>query len=316
MKWARSYALLVLVVSACLTGCDAVRLNAPASASPPDSELPIVGPSGVGEGVPNRFTNSAGMSMVLVRAGEFLMGSPVGQGEDDEPEHRVRLTRAFYLCAHETTLAQYRQYAAETGAPTSCDVREGLRRSWAEPGFPQGEDHPVVNVRWSDALAFCHWLSLREGRSYRLPTEAEWEYACRASSRTRFSSGDGDLALADLANISDSEPRRIEKVFELWGDGFTNTSPVGRFQPNGFGLYDMHGNVWEWCSDWYNPAYYRASPRQDPHGPQSGRDRVARGGCFELFPAYARSANRAGFTPEWACCNLGFRVAMEAPLRP
>src|SRR5262249_10455549 len=140
----------------------------------------------------------------------------------------------------------------------------GARYSWRNPGFAQTDEHPVVNVSWNDAQAFCDWLSQKEGKKYRLPTEAEWEYGCRANTRTRFHGGDEDGTLWQVANAMDRSlgaqwsynklknkevQRRLSDWFEsvTWDDGYPFTAPVGRFRPNAFGLYDMHGNVWEWC---------------------------------------------------------------------
>src|SRR5262249_19167843 len=122
--------------------------------------------------------------------------------------------------------------------------------TWRNPGWEQTDRHPVVNVSWNDAVAFCDWLSAKEGKQYRLPTEAEWEYSCRAGTTTRFHSGDDEASLKKVANY--------------WDSGPGTTRAVGELQANAFGLHDMHGNVWEWCQDWYDKDYYKASPRQDP----------------------------------------------------
>src|SRR5262249_17434552 len=150
------------------------------------------------------------------------------------------------------------------------------RYSWREAGFAQTHEHPVVNVSWNDAVAFCAWLSHKEGRSYRLPTEAEWEYSCRAGTDTRYYSGTDPETVALVGNVADASAKR---KFPNWttiknDDGYVFTSPVGRFQANAFGLHDMHGNVWERCQDWYDAAYYKKSPKQDPPGPSTGSFRV------------------------------------------
>jgi sulfatase modifying factor 1 len=168
-------------------------------------------------------------------------------------------------------------------------------------------------VSWNDAVAFCKWLSKKEGKSYRLPTEAEWEYACRAGTTTRYSSGDDFETLAKVGNVADATAKA---KFPDWSwaiaasDGYVFTAPVGKFNPNAFGLYDMHGNVWEWCADWYGDEYYAASPADDPMGPASGAGRVFRGGGWRNYAGYSRSALRAYSTPGSRSSDMGFRVSL------
>ena len=183
----------------------------------------------------------------------------------------------------------------------------------ANPGFAQTDDHPVVNVTWNDAVAFCQWLGRKEGKTYRLPTEAQWEYACRAGTATRYSSGDDPKLLARVANIQDAAGRdqfpHVQEIFIPKNGKFT--LPVGTLAPNKFGLYDMHGNVWQWCSDWYGKDYYAKSPLDDPTGPETGIRRVRRGGGWNSFPLYVRASFRNWNVPESRCVNLGFRVLRE-----
>jgi formylglycine-generating enzyme required for sulfatase activity len=165
-------------------------------------------------------------------------------------------------------------------------------------------------VSWHDAVAFCQWLSRKEDREYRLPTEAEWEYACRAGTATQYWSGGeyGTLRLVgNVRGTNDCDPAWVP-----WDDGYPWTSPSGSFASNPFGLFDTHGNVREWCADWHDEDYYRRSPGKDPQGPSSGEARVVRGGSFDLYPAWARSANRASCPPGYALLDVGFRVAMSA----
>ena len=153
----------------------------------------------------------------------------------------------------------------------------------------------MVNVSWNDAVAFCKWLSRKEGKTYRLPTEAEWEYACRAGTTTRYYSGDDPETLAKVGNVADAA---LKAKFPDWkytikaNDGYVFTAPVGKFKPNAFGLYDMHGNAWQWCTDWYGAEYYARSPIDDPTGPDSGAVRVLRGGSWFVRPFFSRSATR------------------------
>src|SRR5262249_39015533 len=151
------------------------------------------------------------------------------------------------------------------------------RFSWKNVGWEQADDHPVVNVSWNDAVAFCDWLSKKEGKKYELPTEAEWEYACRAGKTTRFQTGADPESLVGSANLPDAS---AAGQFPAWttvrgDDGFVFTAPVGKFKPNAWGLYDMAGNVWEWCTDSY--AAYPAGPVTDPRPDEDGADRVLRG---------------------------------------
>ena len=171
----------------------------------------------------------------------------------------------------------------------------------------------MVNVSWNDAVAFCEWLSKKEGKSYRLPTEAEWEYACRAGTTTRYYSGDDAKTLAKVGNVHDAvaKAKFPDGTFMpiKASDGYVFTAPVGKFNPNAFGLYDMHGNAWQWCADWYGEEYYAASPADDPTGPGSGDCRVLRGGSFDYGPYFARSAGRDRLAPVDRFFYNGFRIA-------
>lgn len=284
-------------------------------------------------GLPKLVTNSIGMKLVQIPAGEFLMGSPEGEKDrdDDEQQHRVRITQAFYLGQHEVTVGQFRQFVNATGYKTEAekDGEGGYgwnestgefegdpKYNWKNTGFEQKDDHPVVNVTWNDAVAFCKWLSGQEGETYRLPTEAEWEYACRggAETSTAYYHGNDPEGLAQVANIADASFNSKKKPNGLyWGissdDGYVFTSPTGQYHPNAFGLYDMHGNVWEWCADWYESEYYDKSPVDDPTGPKKGSFRVNRGGSWSSTARYCRSANRSRSNPTNRINFLGFRVA-------
>ena len=258
---------------------------------------------------------------------------------DEAPVHRVRISRAFYLGRHEVTVGQFRRFLALSGyQPESVadgtggyghdpahdpsksvrgDAFDGRdpKYSWRNPGFPQGDDHPVVNVTWNDAVALARWLSDTEGVIYRLPTEAEWEYACRAGTRTRYHTGDDPHALLRAANLFDQDalqhwPRWRAHAL-AGGDGFAFTAPAGSFAPNAFGLHDMHGNAWEWTADWYDENYYARSPPADPPGPASGAVRVRRGGSWHTWPFYARCAYRNWNTPQTRYVLVGMRLLRE-----
>lgn len=278
---------------------------------------------------PRTITNSIGMEFILIPAGTFLMGSPATeQGRtEDEHLHPVELTRSFYLGKYEVTLAQFRTFVVDSNYITEAEQGRGgwgynaltrrfesnnPRYNWKNTGWVQLNDYPVVNVSWNDAKAFCDWLSRKEGKEYRLPTEAEWEYSCRAGTVTRFYSGDSANDLEGVANISDAsfKQKYAEGGAVPWSDGYPFTSPTGRFKPNGFCLHDMHGNVCEWCADVYDREYYRISPRQDPQGPAPAmsRFRVARGGSCGADPETCRAAKRHRLSASYRNDDLGFRV--------
>jgi len=195
--------------------------------------------------------------------------------------------------------------------PEKKQFRFNEKYSWRNVGF-ETDDHPVVNVSWNDAMAFCNWLSGKEEKTYRLPTEAEWEYACRAGTTTRYYSGDDPESLAQVGNLADAAFKAKFRDRE-WtikaSDGYVFTAPVGKFRPNAFGLYDMHGNASQWCADRYGAEYYATSPADDPTGPVSGDDRVVRGCSFFFGPDNSRSAMRRTSTPVYRFFTLGFRIA-------
>jgi formylglycine-generating enzyme required for sulfatase activity len=263
--------------------------------------------------LPRRLINAAGMTLVLIPAGEFLMGSPdtdAAAKDVEKPRHRVRISRPFYLEAHEVTIAEFRAFVAATGYRTEAEAsghggsvynaatkrfEQSPELNWRNPGIAhrQGDDEPVVQVSWNDAMAFCHWLSGVDQRSYRLPSEAEWEYACRAGSTTRWCMGDDPAGLDQFAWIRDQA-------------GCT-CHPVGGKKPNDFGLHDMHGNVWEWCLDRFGP--YSAEPVVDPTGALFGGARILRGGaCARADVDRSRSASRLRHHASFRFHKYGFRV--------
>jgi formylglycine-generating enzyme required for sulfatase activity len=273
-------------------------------------------------------TNSVGMKLIWIPPGEFLMGSPRYEEfrGDDETQHRVRITRPFYLGVYEVTVGQFRQFVQQTGYRTDLekdppsirqipdpevDVLEYRVPSWRDPCFARRDDLPEACVSWNDAVAFCRWLSGKEGNEYRLPTEAEWEYACRAGTRTRFCTGNDDTSVFHAGRMCRLIPKGCGRYVPQ-STGLPRTAPVGSFAPNLFGLYDMHGNVWEWCADWYDAEYYDRSPTDDPPGPASGKSRVLRGGAYDLAAPFVRSANRCHGPPHYGDLGTGFRVAVSA----
>ncbi len=286
--------------------------------------------------VPRTLTNSIGMTLKLIAAGDFLMGSAPSDkdaDEDEKPWHWARITQPFYLGIHEVTRGQFRRFVDDAGYQTDAEkdgkggwgwneeakkFEQNFRYHWQNPGFEQTDEHPVVNVSWNDAQAFITWLSRKEGKTYRLPTEAEWEYACRAGTKTRYWHGDDPEGLAAVGNIADATAK---EKYPDWTntiaarDGFIHTSPVGQFQPNAWGLYDMHGNVWEWCADWYSADYYRKAPLEDPQGSPVATSRVYRGGGWDYIARGAWSAFRGKRAPGVRSSRVGFRVALVQSVR-
>ncbi len=228
--------------------------------------------------------NCVKMEFVLIPASSFYMGSP-GIEKDrilhEGPIHRVRISRSFYMSRCEITQDQY------------------LAVMGINPSKWKGGARPVEQVSWDDAVLFCRKMSAQYGGYFRLPTEAEWEYACRGGTQTRFFYGD-DLDYSQLGDYA-------------WFEGNSDygTHPVGQKKPNSFGLCDMYGNVWEWCSDWYTAGFYRESPAVDPQGPLSGYSRVCRGGCWHDSASRSRSAYRVNITPDYRYNGIGFRVVLD-----
>jgi formylglycine-generating enzyme required for sulfatase activity len=249
---------------------------------------------------PKVLANSLGMRFVLVPAGNFVMGSPpteAGRRDNEGPPHEVIFSKTLYLAVNLVTQQDYRKVMGANPA----------RFQGAAGGGP---DHPIEMVSWDDAVAFCRKLSelpaeQDAGRAYRLPTEAEWEYACRAGTATPFHFG---AALSSTqANIDGTYPYGDVPR----GPASSRTTPVGNFPANNFGLCDMHGNVWEWCADWFDAGYYARSPRQDPPGPPEGTFRVLRGGSWRNHAATCRSAYRNALAPNQRQPFIGFRVVLS-----
>ncbi|MEZ6125632.1 MAG: SUMF1/EgtB/PvdO family nonheme iron enzyme [Planctomycetaceae bacterium] len=325
----------------------------------------------------NSVHDSLGTEYRLIPGGRFIQGTSGGEdvlkkafplsttgqyfGNAEDPAHPTWITRPYYLAATEVTVGQFRRFVQATGYRTSAEKQQtdmvgweptdeerplyqshdfvrDRKFSWQHPGFDQQDDHPVVGVSWADAKAFCEWLSKTDGQQYRLPTEAEWEYACRAGTSTWFSFGDvarGTIQqYANIGNVELEKHRRhsVERQWLLdWAndpeDGFVFTAPVGRFQPNAWGLQDLHGNVWEWCEDlWLDTVYkdYQRPKYNEPcrtavdpvnqDRPQTAASdfHVIRGGSWYNGDIICRSANRTFWDREDAACYLGFRLARDA----
>ncbi|MEE4355519.1 MAG: SUMF1/EgtB/PvdO family nonheme iron enzyme [Desulfococcaceae bacterium] len=244
------------------------------------------------------ISNSLGMKFVYIKPGTFMMGSPEdepGRGSD-EKQHKVTLTKAFYMQTTEVTQGQWKSVMGNNPSDfKNC-----------------GDDCPVENVSWNDVQEFIIKLNEKEGKEiYRLPTEAEWEYAARSGGKAEVFAGFSDETLLDqYANFCDKNCE-FDWKSEKHDDGYKNTSPVGKFRPNGIGLYDMSGNVWEWCQDWYGE--YPVTAVENPEGPKGGSNRVARGGGWSSNAQPCRSANRYWDGPVNRNRNLGFRLLRSVP---
>jgi formylglycine-generating enzyme required for sulfatase activity len=239
------------------------------------------------------FANSIGMTLVLIPKGAFVMGSPESEEGryDDETQHEVTISKDYYLGVTEVTQGQYEKVM-------------GTNPSYFQKSRVHGSDSsrcPVDNVSWEDAIEFCKTLSdlpeeKNAGRVYRLPTEAQWEYACRAGSKSAYSFGESSKSLGDYAWCGENSNLQ--------------THPVGEKMANAWGLYDMHGNVWEWCSDWYGG--YDNNSVSDPVGPREGSFRVIRGGSWLDDAASCQSAIRGRYDPSFRHRSIGFRVALSS----
>lgn len=285
-----------------------------------------------------RFRNSVGMVMVRVPPGEFLMGSTPEERDwarqhgaqtewlrNERDPQAVSIEQPFWMSRTEVTVGQYRQFVENSGYRTRAELGtlpltwdrsiEGWvkqeNRSWREHGFEQTDEHPATCLAWADAKAFCVWLTRREratGRIapnevYRLPTDAEWEYTCRGGTRTRFAWGDDPGVAQSFANVLDATPLPDGGHWVVqylpWEDGFAFTAPVGCFKPTAHGLYDLHGNVWEWCENNSMPVSTNYPPRK-----------ILRGGSWDNNAGNFRCATRRAVMLNFASDTTGFRVVL------
>ncbi len=300
MRW---LVLLVFIaaLAVLLTVCGQPESSEPAPDIP---EWAHVAPQQIAEakkhGVPVAFENDLGMRFVLIPEGRFVMGSPEDEEGriNHETQHEVTISKPFYMQITEVTNGEYRKYKPD-------------HQSGAHDGHSlDGENQPVVEVSWEDAEAFAAWLGKQDpSRSYRLPTEAEWEHACRAGTRTAYAWGDDAAEGWRHANAND--PMTKEAFGFPWDgwprdDGHRVTAPVASYPTNVWGLYDLSGNVSEWCSDWYGE--YARGRATDPTGPASGAWRVLRGGSWYNYPGDVRSAYRSRDDPDFRFLSGGLRL--------
>jgi len=240
-----------------------------------------------------RAEDAFGGRFALIPPGEFLMGSPADEEghREDEYQHRVRITQPFYMGLHPVTVGQFKRFVDAT--------RHKTKASWRNPGFAQDDRHPVVNVWYDDVVAFCQAIEKISGNRYHLPTEAQWEYAARAGTTTPYWCGNS-----------------IDPQHATFHPTHKGTTPVDKYPPNPFGLFDVHGNVWEQCRGYYDAQYYYDSPVDDPPGPAKASSPVLRGGGWINDGEFCRSASRSGFTPGGRGGGYGFRLAaVQAPVQ-
>ncbi len=307
--------LVVLAAGACWADTITSHLGRQGPAFAPGMTPNTLGWGPDDQAYPEKFVVNPqdGAEMAWVPAGEFVMGSTSEEQDyaygwvkkegdtltkrenfnDEGPQHRVRITKGFWLGNCAVTNAQYRQFRAN-------------HKSGEYKGLSlDGDRQPVVQVSWNDAGAYCAWAGAR------LPSEGEWEYACRAGTQTKFWWGDSEQEAGKYANLLDRTAKAAwpdRAAFDT-DDGYAVSAPVGSYQANAFGLYDMIGNVWQWCADWYDAGYYAKSPGEDPRGPASTGFRAMRGGCWYCLPGCGRSAGRGACLPDQRENDSGFRCA-------
>lgn len=242
----------------------------------------------------------------------------------EKPVHEVCVDD-FYTGKYEVTVGEFRDFVRSTGYRTEAQQQDGCHiwtadgilkkirdNYWGNPGFPQTGKDPVVCVSWNDVHHYIQWLNKKEGRNYRLLTEAEWEYAARSGGRGyQYSWGNAGPA----GNVADESLKEKIPGMEIWEgfrDGFAFTAPAGSFIPNDLGIHDMSGNAYEWIMDWYEKDYYSRSPRHNPAGGATGTSKLIRGGAWDLLPDTARTTSRYWNEPGGRAACIGFRLAHPA----
>ena len=287
--------------------------------------------------VPGLARQAKQLELANIPRGKLIMGSPEGEPmrqNNEGPRLAVKFADPFYMGKFEVTNAQFERFVKDTGYKTTAEKEgEGFtydaeRKAWGMvagatwrdaklPWELKGEwgSHPVIMVSWGDAQAFCQWLAEKTGHAYRLPSAAEWEYACRAKTSTAWYWGDSMDKACEYANVYKAPMKRVdgdaeEETFPC-DDGYIGPSPVGQLMPNAFGLYDMIGNVAEWCQDSYQDTYKGAPADGAAWETPASRARVVRGGSWRDPAKFCRSAARRGFPPDARRCGLGFRVCRD-----
>ena len=274
---------------------------------------PVVAPMPVASSFPTP-------KMVHISRGSFTMGSSSGDS-DEKPPHTVNIGYDFEIGKYDVSVGEFKRFVNDTGYQTEAEKGDGCfvyandkwgkksDANWKNPYFSQGDTQPVVCVSWNDSKAYAKWLSGKIGQSYRLPTEAEWEFVARAGTQSKWSFGDNKSDLKNYGNIADSSTSFSWK--ESWSDGYKNTAPVGSFRANQKSVNDMHGNVWEWCEDWYLDSY-NSTPRDgSANHSQDKNKKVLRGGSWSAKPDNLRSSARINLGASSRNYFVGFRVVVE-----
>jgi formylglycine-generating enzyme required for sulfatase activity len=260
--------------------------------------------------------------MVHLQGGCFKMGDIFSDlPSSAKPVHEVCVDD-FSIARYEVTVREFRAFVEETGYRTDAESQDGCHGwtrggelekrkewNWRNPNFLQSENDPVVCVSWNDSQAYIKWLNEKEGSNYRLPTEAEWEYAARSRGKEHQYSWGNERP---SGNIADETAKKELPGLEIWNgynDGYPYTSPVGSFRPNELGIYDMSGNAYEWLEDWQGDDYYANSPKKNPTGPDTGKYKIIRGGAWDLLPERARTTHRYWNIPGGRAVCIGFRLA-------
>jgi formylglycine-generating enzyme required for sulfatase activity len=265
--------------------------------------------------------------MVLIKETVFKRGDLFGDGSaNEQPAHWVRVGD-FLIGQHEVTNKEYLAFVEATGKHFPEWMEPGSKyhhQTGADDFYKKlgpalyNPDHPVVGVSWHDAVKYCDWLSQNSPVKYRLPAEAEWELAARGGkTEIKYSWGNGSPQLTHGGNVGDESLKKaipdLPIIWRAYDDSYVYTAPVGKFGANDLGIYDMTGNVWEWCGDWYDEKAYQKQERSGPAGPAQGTEKVIRGGSWSDMPAKLRLSYRRGLPPAFRSNNLGFRVAASMP---
>ena len=264
-------------------------------------------------------------AMVYVQGGCFKMGDIfTDHPSSAKPVHEVCVD-GFSIARYEVTLGEFRAFVKERGYRTDAEEQDGCHGwtrsgqlekreewNWRNTGFPQSEKDPVVCVSWNDTQEYIKWLNRKENGHYRLPTEAEWEYAARSRGMKHQYSWGNETPSGNIADETAKEKLPGLEIWDGYNDGYPYTSPVGSFRPNGSGIYDMSGNAYEWIQDWHGDDYYANGPKNNPKGPDSGKHKLLRGGGWDLLPERARTTSRYWNMPGGRAVCIGFRLAHEA----
>jgi len=257
-------------------------------------------------------------AMARITSGSYIMGSYYGD-KDETPPHKVIIDYDFEIAKYEITVEDFKRFIKSTGYVTDAEKHNSCYTwiddkwiyttgvSWKNPNYPQKDTHPAVCISWNDSAQYIKWLNEQTNKNYRLPTEAEWEYVAKAGTYSKWSFGNDKKNLKFYANMADKLSPYTWK--EKWNDGYKFTAPVGSYKPNQLNVYDMYGNVWEWCEDWYSKNYRNTPTNGSTNNINNSDKKVFRGASWINFPTSTRSANRFADVPSSRYNVIGFRIA-------